>query len=160
MILMRALSITRAIGRGGTWNRDFIGPWNEWSEMSEMSAIWGPKKSRFLKTFVPITSKNSALDQHISLLVEKWPKLVRWGTNNGKSEQQSTSTINNQHPTTRNQQQPSTVTPKLNSQHSTTNIGPIRNNCDGQIHSTTKTITVNNRKKENTVRPEPEFLNF
>ncbi len=43
MILMQAISITRAIGRGGPLNRDFFGPWNgnEWSECH-----LGPKSRR------------------------------------------------------------------------------------------------------------------
>ncbi len=43
IILMRAISITRAIGRSGPWNRDFFGPWN-CNELSECNL--GPKKSR------------------------------------------------------------------------------------------------------------------
>jgi len=44
MILIRDVSITRAIGRGGPWNRDFLGP--EFAT-SETSAIWGPKVSAY-----------------------------------------------------------------------------------------------------------------
>ncbi len=48
MILIRALSITRATGRGGPWNRAFFGPWNG---KSKASAKWAQKSRDFWSTF-------------------------------------------------------------------------------------------------------------
>ncbi len=137
----------------GLWKRDFFGPWNG-NERSECHLR--PQKGRDFIRLLSQLCPGIRPQTYIFPCLMKWPKLVRWGkyyniekgTNNGKSEQQSTMTINTQQPGTNNN--PPTVTSQLNSQQSTTNIGPLTNNCDGQIHSTTKTITVNNQQKEKT----------
>jgi hypothetical protein len=54
-----------------------------------------------------------------------YPAGAELGTDNGKTERQPTQTINNQHPTTRNRQQPPTTTPDklqsaLDNRHPTT----------------------------------------
>ncbi len=50
MILIRVISITRAIWRGGPWNRDFIGSWNgneqsEWN-LGQNRTFLGPNGTR------------------------------------------------------------------------------------------------------------------
>jgi hypothetical protein len=52
MILMREISITRAIGKGWPWNPDFLGPEMATNERSECSLC--PKELRFQGPPIPM----------------------------------------------------------------------------------------------------------
>ncbi len=71
IILMQAISITRAIGRGGPLNRFFFGPWNG---NKRSGCHMGPKKLRFQGPLFPmacmyISSKSLYVCTCISMFV-------------------------------------------------------------------------------------------